>query len=167
MGNTEQDAGAAAETEEAGAAAEEQQQWDCDDDDDEGSQMSHTEFHDCTNEFVGVAMWGDRTEVISRCSSKNTLHNVSALPHSELELFFTPRNSQCGPRGEQLQEELVLNDSMAVDQARMHYHRAQSLCKENDMEAAFAQFRESVKLTPSHASWVALTGETSFMAEPK
>ena len=40
-------------------------------------------------------------------------------------------------------------------------------CLENEMEAAFAQFRESVKLTPSHASWVALTGETSFMAEPK
>ena len=55
MGNGEQDAGAAAETEETGAAAEEQQQWDCDDDD-ESSQISQTEFHDCTNEFVGVRM---------------------------------------------------------------------------------------------------------------
>ena len=82
MGNGEQDAGAAAETEETGAAAEEQQQWDCDDDD-ESSQISQTEFHDCTNEFVGVRM--------KLCASLEEYQLI-------LQLF----RLQCGATGQKL-----------------------------------------------------------------
>eukprot|EP00657_Telonema_sp_P-1_P007320 TRINITY_DN27111_c0_g1_i1.p1 TRINITY_DN27111_c0_g1~~TRINITY_DN27111_c0_g1_i1.p1 ORF type:complete len:115 (-),score=24.31 TRINITY_DN27111_c0_g1_i1:279-623(-) len=114
--------------------------------------MCIRDSHDCANEFVGVAITQGKVELISRSSSLNALHSLSVLPKEE-EGFFTPRTSMHQRTASQDRCEL----------ARSHYELSCTLAEREDMEGAFTELQEAIRLTPNYSSWAAITGSNTLL----
>eukprot|EP00658_Telonema_sp_P-2_P027615 TRINITY_DN2129_c0_g1_i7.p1 TRINITY_DN2129_c0_g1~~TRINITY_DN2129_c0_g1_i7.p1 ORF type:complete len:453 (+),score=106.60 TRINITY_DN2129_c0_g1_i7:132-1490(+) len=135
-----------------GACCGEDHVWDEDDNEEED------DFHDCNNEFVGVAISDDKIELISRSSSMNSIHNVSYLNAAEAEHFFTPRTSLNRKLGGRWSPDM---DS-ALSVAAQHFNQACALLDEGEPEQGFCEFQEAVRIAPDYDSWCTITAGRSF-----